>query len=124
MPSTTTYRFGDVVLVYYYHTDSPQVEKRPAVVVSSEVHNRDDIDIVLMPITTQEQHEDRHGAISINEWESVGLLWPSVIKPVLFTYDKNQVLRLFGRLAPPTRKKLIVEVAKIFGFNLARPTST
>jgi PemK-like, MazF-like toxin of type II toxin-antitoxin system len=123
MQNTTIFKFGDVVLVYYYHTDSPQVDKRPAVVVSSEVHNRDDIDIVLMQVTTQERHEDRHGAIAIKEWESVGLLWPSVIKPVLFTYDKTQVLRLFGRLEPPTRKKLMVEVAKIFGFNLGRPSS-
>lgn len=68
MPNTTTYEFGEVVLVYYYHTDGSPAEKRPAVIGSSDLHNRDDIDIVLMQVTSQEQHEARHGAFVIREW--------------------------------------------------------
>lgn len=119
MPDTTIYEFGDVVLVYYYHTDSTIKEKRPAVVVSDTVHNRDDIDIVLMQVSTKGKHLVRHGSLEIAEWNEIGLFGPSIIKPVLFTYPKEDVLRTFGRLKPASRTTLRKTVASIFGFRVA-----
>jgi len=77
-----------------------------------------------MQVTSQEQHEARHGAFGIKEWLQIGLRYPSVIKPVLFTYEKEQVIRRFGRLTPASRLELKKLLAKIFGFKVASPSST
>ena len=53
MPNTTSYSFGDVVLVPFPFTDQTAAKKRPAVVVSSELYNRARPDIILMAITSQ-----------------------------------------------------------------------
>ena len=39
MPSTTGYRFGDLVLVPFPFTDQTGVKKRPAIVVSSDAYH-------------------------------------------------------------------------------------
>jgi mRNA-degrading endonuclease toxin of MazEF toxin-antitoxin module len=49
----TDYDFGDVVLVPFPFTDQTTTKKRPAVVVSSSVYNRERPDIVLVAVTSQ-----------------------------------------------------------------------
>lgn len=41
MPSTTSYEFGDVVLIPFPFTDQTTHKQRPAAVVSSAAYNRD-----------------------------------------------------------------------------------
>jgi len=46
MPSTTTYSFGDVVLVPFPFTDQTTTKKRPAIVVSSNGYNSARPDVI------------------------------------------------------------------------------
>ncbi|PYS57036.1 MAG: hypothetical protein DMF74_27080 [Acidobacteria bacterium] len=48
MPNTTTYRFGDVVLVPFPFTDQTETKKRPAVVASSDRYNNARSDVIFL----------------------------------------------------------------------------
>ena len=101
MPSTTTYSFGDVVLVPFLFTDQSATKRRPAVVVSSDAYNRARPDLVMMAITGHISPYPRIGEVGISEWKEAGLLKTSTIKPILATIEKALVIRTLGQLHPP-----------------------
>jgi mRNA interferase MazF len=103
MPSTTTYSFGDVVLVPFPFTDQSATKKRPAVVVSSDAYNRARPDIILMAITGHLSAYPRIGEVIVSGWREAGLLKASTIKPILATIENGQILRTFGKLGQSDR---------------------
>ena len=66
MPPTTSYSFGDVVLVPFPFTDQSGSKKRPAVIVSSAAYNQQRPDLVLMGITSQV-----HSSLALGEVQVV-----------------------------------------------------
>ena len=62
MPSTTTYRRGDIVLVSFPFTDLTATKKRPALVISPDSLNQLSQDLILAAITSQ-LAEDEHGLL-------------------------------------------------------------
>lgn len=106
MPSTTTYSFGDVVLVPFPFTDQSATKKRPAVVVSSDAYNRARPDIILMAITGHLSDYPRIGEVIVSGWREAGLLKASTIKPILATIENGQILRTFGKLGQSDRLSL------------------
>lgn len=50
MQNTTTYNFGDIILVPFPFTDQTTGKKRPAVVGSSKTYNSNRPDIVINPL--------------------------------------------------------------------------
>lgn len=99
MPNTTTYSFGDVVLVPFPFTDQTATKKRPAVVVSSVAYNEALPDLILMAITSRVSGYPRLGEVIVGNWKDAGLLKPSTIKPILTTIEKSLVVRTLGQLA-------------------------
>jgi len=53
MVATSTFCFGDVVLVPFPFTDQSGTKRRPAVVISSASYHANRRDIVIMAITSQ-----------------------------------------------------------------------
>jgi mRNA interferase MazF len=53
MPSTTSYRRGDVVLVPFPFTDLSSAKQRPALVVSTDAFNAIRDDVLVAAITSQ-----------------------------------------------------------------------
>lgn len=106
MPSTTTYSFGDVVLVPFPFTNQTQTKKRPAVVVSSSAYNAGRLDVVLMAITSQVRMPLGFGESEITAWQTAGLPKPSVFKPLVATIEKTLVIKTLGRLEPADRANL------------------
>ena len=98
MPSMTTYRFGDVVLVPFPFTDQTASKKRPAIVVSSEAYHSQRMDLVLIAVTSQIKPTQTFGELKIQAWQTAGLLKASVIKPVLMTVESNLVIKVLGKL--------------------------
>jgi mRNA interferase MazF len=98
MPSTTTYSFGDVVLVPFPFTDQSDTKKRPAVVVSSDAYNRARPDIIVMAITGHMSDYPRIGEVIVSGWKEAGLLKASTIKPILATIERGLIIRTFGKL--------------------------
>jgi mRNA interferase MazF len=106
MPTTTSFEFGDVVLVPFPFTDQSASKKRPAVVISSPQYHARGRDLIILAITSQIRPRRRVGEGGIHDWREAGLLKPSVLKPLLTTIDRDLVLRRLGRLTASDRSTL------------------
>ena len=106
MPSTTSFDFGDVVLVEFVFTDLTGAKRRPAVVVSSTHYNQRRPDLILMPVTSKLRSPLPFGETLIAGWQNAGLIVPGAVKPTLLTLEKTLVIKRFGRLEPADRASL------------------
>ncbi len=114
-PTSTTYSFGDVVLVSFLFTDQSERKNRPAVSVSSEAYNRERSDLILIALTSQVRMQRGFGELVLTDWRQAGLHVPCVIKPVLFTFEKHAVGRKLGRLQEKDRAALRTILGEILG---------
>jgi mRNA interferase MazF len=114
MPPTTSFEFGDVVLVAFPFTDQSASKKRPAVVVSSDAYHRWRVDMLVMVVTGQ-LGTRRAGDLEIRNWQAAGLLKPSLVKPVVATLERRLALKKLGRLAAPDRQALGEAIRLVFG---------
>lgn len=115
MPTTTDYKFGDIVLVAFPFTDQSASKRRPAVVVSSQAYNQARRDLIIMAVTSQLQPTQMIGEVIINDWIPAGLIKPSVIKPVITTIERKLVLKRMGSLGPDSQTALREAIHSIVG---------
>jgi mRNA interferase MazF len=109
------YEFGDVLLIPFPFTDQSTIKKRPAVVISSTQYNQNHIDVILIAITSQIQATEHPDNLVIQDWQSAGLLKPSVVKPIITTVEKNLVLRKLGALTTEDQQGLRRLLTQILG---------
>ncbi len=115
MPPTTSYSFGDIVLISFPFTDQSAAKQRPAVVVSSEAYHRSRPDLIIMAVTSQLRPTQGVGDVQLKDWQAAGLLKPSAIKPVIATIELTLVIKRLGRLKEDDQQKLRTAIAKIVG---------
>lgn len=115
MPNTTTYNFGDVILVPFPFTDQTATKKRPSVVISSAAYNKARPDLILMAITGRLSGSSRIGEVIVSDWKAAGLLKASTIKPILTTIEKPLIIRTLGQLGQPDLLRLKEALALILG---------
>jgi mRNA interferase MazF len=113
--STTTYNFGEIVLVQFPFTNFAASKKRPAIVVSNQAYNSSRPDVILMAVTSQFHPTALPGEHRILEWRAAGLLKPSAAKPVLFTLEQSLILKPLGILQLPDQDALRSAIAAILG---------
>lgn len=92
-----SYKQGDVLLVPFPFTDQSGQKQHPAVVVSGNAYNQVHPDLIMAPITSQIR-----GAADETEvtgWQAAGLLKPSVVKPILSSFEVRLVRRKLGSLS-------------------------
>src|SRR5258708_10435701 len=115
MPPTTSYSFGDIVLVSFPFTDQSATKKRPAVIISSPAYNDAWPDLIIMAVTSQMRPTQGVGEVQVKDWQAAGLLKPSSIKPVIATVQHTLVIKRLGRLQEDDQQKLRATIAKIVG---------
>jgi mRNA interferase MazF len=93
--------FGDVVLVPFPFTDQSGAKKRPAVIVSGNDYNTSRRDLVIMAITSQVRQPLGVGEALLTDWQTAGLIKPSVLKPVFTTIEQGLVVRTWARFRLP-----------------------
>jgi len=76
MPSTTSYSFGDIVLVPFPFTDQSATKRRPAVIVSSDRYHRERPDLIIMAVTSQARPAGGVGEVQVKDWQAAKLLSP------------------------------------------------
>jgi mRNA interferase MazF len=113
MKFMTDYRQGDVLLVPFPFTDQSGTKQRPAIVLSEDTYNRIHPDLIMAPITSQ----IKGGAdeTEVVDWQSAGLLKPSVVKPVLSSFEARLVRRPLGRLSQSDLAQVRSLFARILG---------
>jgi len=115
MPPTTSFRFGDIVLVPFPFTDQSGIKKRPAIVVSSSGYQARRRDVIIMAVTSRMRSTSAFGEFEVAEWKKAGLIVPSVVKPVLATIEKRLVIKKLGSLQRADRESLQASLRAILG---------
>jgi mRNA interferase MazF len=115
MMSTTSFEFGDIVLLPFRFTNQTQVKRRPAVVVSCSAYHDRCADVIVMAVTSQLRTVPLPGERFLSRWEAVGLLYPSVTKPVLMTVQKSLIDKKLGRLREPDLQAVAGALEEILG---------
>ena len=111
----TDYDFGDVILIPFPFTDQTTTKRRPAVVVSSTAYHRNRPDLVLMAITSRIKPFPSFGETAVDQWETAGLIKPSVIKPIFATVEKGIVIRKIGKPVDQDQQNLRKSIPVIMG---------
>lgn len=99
MPSTTTFRRGQVVVVGVPFSDYSGAKPRPAMVVSADAFHRDLPDVIVCPISSQPRHYNRPGPgdCPLQGWKAVGLRHPSTLRvSKVLAIDKRIIRRSLG----------------------------
>lgn len=115
MPPTTSFKFGDVVLVSFPFTSQQGTKQRPAAVISSAAYQRQRPDVILLAITSQVRPQLGFGEALVADWQGAGLIKPSVLKPVLLTAEKKLVRKTLGRLQTADQEALRKLLGVILG---------
>jgi mRNA-degrading endonuclease toxin of MazEF toxin-antitoxin module len=104
MPSTTSYRQGDIVLVSFPFTDLSSTKRRPAVVVSPDSFNARKQDLTLVAITSQIGDDPHIVLLEDSDFRDGRLPRRSVVKLTkLFTIHSSLIVK---RICTVKREKM------------------
>ena len=107
----TSFRQGDVLLAPYPFTDQSGSKQRPGVVLSGDTYNQHHPDVILAPITSQVIHGTDE--VTLVDWQAAGLLKPSVVKPLLSSFEARLVRRKLGALSASDRVRVRALFAQV-----------
>jgi mRNA interferase MazF len=111
----TNYNFGDVVIVPFPFSGGMGIKKRPAVVISDQEYQKSRRDIILLAVSSRIRYPLDYGDVVIQDWQEAGLLKPSILKPLVFTFEQSSVLRQLGRLTSTDKMQLDKLLKNIIG---------
>ena len=111
---TTTYVFGDVILVPFIFTDLSVGKKRPAVVISDGDRHSLHGDLIILAITSTIRQSDIDSDWPLAGWAEAGLLKPSTFKPLILSIAPRMIMRQYGQLQPEDLSRLRRMLGEIF----------
>lgn len=118
MPSTTTYRQGQAVVVNVPFSDQSGGKPRPALIVSVDGFHRALPDVIICPITSQRRYYLRPGPgdLPLRQWKAVGLRYPSTVRlSNVLAVEKSLIRRVLGRLAADDLDRVKTRLRDAFG---------
>lgn len=101
----------DVVAVPFPFTDRDATRRRPALVISNALFNKQHDQLVLAMITTTTNNVWLSD-VSLTNWQQAGLKVACHFRLKLFTLDKNLVLKTIGHLSAKDIKSVQAVFAK------------
>ena len=118
MPSTTTCRRGEVVVVEVPFTGQAGSKARPALVVSTEAFHKPLLDVIVCPISSQPRNFERPGSGDhpLEHWRAAGLKYPSTVRiSNIVAVEKRIIKRILGRIATEDLAAVDEGVRRAFG---------
>lgn len=94
----TSFKKSDVHLAEIVFTDGTATKKRPVVIVSGK-HYNEKRDEVMVSLITSNVIRKIYGDVTIKNWESAGLLFPSAVTGIITTIKKTMLEKRLGQLA-------------------------
>jgi mRNA interferase MazF len=110
----TAYSRGDVVLVSFVFADETGIKRRPAVIISSDTYHRRRDEAIIAAITSRTERV-LAGDHIIHNWQSAGLLLPSVATGIIRTIKKGMVARKLGSMPTPDMAEIDNQLKMIMG---------
>ena len=101
MPSTTTYKRGQVVVVNVPFSNQSGSKPRPALIISADAFHRNLPDVIVCPISSQPRFYRRPGPGDqpLRQWKAVGLQHASTARiSNILAVDKKIIGRVLGAL--------------------------
>ncbi len=95
-------------------TNLQATKRRPAVIIHSPAYH-DRPDVILMAITSQVREPLSTGEALLQDWQAAGLAKPSVLKPLIATLEKDQIIKKLGQLSAADQKRLAGLLNSILG---------
>jgi len=83
---------------------------RPAVVISSEIYNKNERYTLLILAISSSKENKLDLELDILEWDKVGLLKPSIFKSSIATIEKEFVLTKLGKLDEKNIRRLEIMI--------------
>jgi mRNA interferase MazF len=117
MPSTTSYKRGEVVLVPFPFTDLGSAKQRPALVISADAFNSTRDDVLLAAITSQVPTTLAADEFMIpaGELAACGLPKPSILRlSKLVALHRQLVVKRIGALPAPTLAEVMARLRQLF----------
>jgi mRNA interferase MazF len=117
MPSTTSFKRGDVVLVPFPFTDLSSAKQRPALVVSADAFNTTRDDVLVAAITSQipAQLAADEFMIPAGELAACRLPKPSIIRlSKLVSLHRQLVIKRVGALPVATLTLVMTQLRQLF----------
>ncbi len=103
MPSTTTFRRGQVIVVDVPFSDRSGAMPPPGLVISTETFHGRLPDLVVCPISSQPRFYRRPGPgdCPLRDWRTTGLRHPSTVRiSKILAVDKSIIKRTAGSVSP------------------------
>ncbi len=114
MPSTTSYRRGDIVLVSFPFTDLTSSKRRPALIISPDSFNAAGEDLVLVAITSRITDDPNVVHLSGADFSEGWLPKKSIVKTTkLFTIHSSLIVK---KVCTLTRQKTAEALQAVRGF--------
>ena len=107
------YKPFSIVVVPFPFTDTANVKKRPALVLSSEEHQKHTGHVTLLMVTSA-KHSQWHGDHKIIDLDSTGLTADSIVRQKVFTLDMNLIMDCIGKLSLKDKQAVIKHTHKHF----------
>jgi mRNA interferase MazF len=105
MPSTTSFKKREIILVPFPFTDLSSAKHRPAIIVSPDSYNTGN-DVVIAYVTSQLSVPARLGDYQIQKWKEAGLPKPSMVRMKFAAVTKNIIIKTIGKLEIEDREQL------------------
>ena len=71
--------------------------------------------MIVMAITSQLREPFATGETALQDWQAAGLAKPSVLKPLIATLEKEQIVKKLGQLSAEDRKRLSSALYGVLG---------
>jgi len=111
----TSYKPGDIVLVEFAFTDGTGSKRRPALIVSSDIYNKNRQEVIVAAITSNIARV-LLGDTRINDWEEAGLIYPSLVTGIIRTIKSSMIDRKLGALTKKDFQRVQETIGKAVQF--------
>ena len=109
----TSFSKYDTVVVKFPFASSKKYKARPAVIISSNFYNDNSRDTLLIMAISSQIDNSLDFEYPLRDWESSGLLKPSVFKSSIATIEQEYVIQKLGTLSELDKKKLDITLEEI-----------
>lgn len=115
MPSTTSYRQGDIILVFFPFTDLTSSKRRPALVIFPDFFNAVGEDLVLAAITSHITDDPNAVQLSETDFAAGRLPKKSIVRTTkLFTMHSSLIVKKVCTLKRKKTEEALQSVREFF----------